>query len=176
MNYILKKSDVLFKGKVLDLKVDEIEYESGNKGIREIAVHPGGAVVIPITKDGKLILVTQFRYPIQKVSMEFPAGKLDKGEDPLICAERELEEETGFKAGKIHKLGEIYTTPGYSTELLHLYVAQDLTAGDHKREEGELGMELFELTMDEVEEKIASGEIKDSKTICGVYHLKNFLS
>ena len=175
MNYILKKSDVLFKGKVFDLKVDEIEYKSGNKGIREIAAHPGGAAVIPLTKEGKLILVTQLRYPIQKISMEFPAGKLDKDEDPLICAERELEEETGFKAGKIHKLGEIYTTPGYSTELLHLYVAQDLTAGEHKREEGELEMEIFELTIDEVEKKIALGEIKDSKTICGFYHLKNFL-
>ena len=176
MNFISKKSNVLFKGKVFDLKVDEIEYESGNKGIREVIVHPGGAAVIPITNSGKIILVTQFRYPVQKVSMEFPAGKLDKGEDPLICAARELEEETGFKAGKIQKLGEIYTTPGYSTELLHLYVAQDLVAGEHKREEGELGMEIFELTIDEVEEKIASGEIKDSKTICGVYHLKNFLA
>lgn len=176
MNFTLIKSNVLYNGKVLDLKVDEVEYDSGNRGRREVAIHPGGAAVVPITNSGKLILVTQFRYPIQKVSMEFPAGKLDKGEDPLICAERELEEETGFKAGKFHKLGEIHTTPGYSTEILHLFVAQDLVAGEHKREEGELEMEIFELTINEVEEKIAAGEITDSKTICCVYHLKNFLA
>ena len=175
MNYILKKSNVLYKGKVLDLKIDEIEYESGNKGIREVAVHPGGAVIVPVTNDGDIILVTQFRYPFQKELMEFPAGKLDEDEDPLKCAERELEEETGFKAGKIRKLGEIYTAPGYCTEMLHIYVAQNLTEGKHNREEGELGMQIHKFTIDEIEEKIVRGEIVDSKTICGIYYLKKFL-
>ena len=173
MNYILKKSNVLYKGKVFDLKIDEIEYESGNKGIREVAVHPGGAVIVPVTNDGDIILVTQFRYPFQKELMEFPAGKLDEDEDPLKCAERELEEETGFKAGRIEKLGEIYTAPGYCTEILHIYVARDLTIGNHNREEGELGMQIHKFTIDEVEEKIAKGEIVDSKTICAIYYLKN---
>lgn len=174
MNYTLKKSNVLYRGKVFDLKVDEIEYESGNKGIREIAVHPGGAVVVPVTDEGKIILVTQFRYPFQKVLMEFPAGKLDAGEDPMKCAERELEEETGFKAGKIKKLGEIYTAPGYCTEILHLYLARELKPGNHNREEGELGMRIYEFTVKEVEDKIAKGEIVDGKTICGIYYLKSF--
>lgn len=174
MNYTLKKSNVLYKGKVFDLKVDEIEYESGNKGIREIAVHPGGAVVVPVTDEGKIILVTQFRYPFQKELMEFPAGKLDAGEDPMKCAERELEEETGFKAGKIKKLGEIYTAPGYCTEILHLYLARELKPGNHNREEGELGMRIYEFTVKEVEDKIAKGEIVDGKTICGIYYLKSF--
>lgn len=175
MNYTLKKSDLLYKGKVFDLKVDEIEYESGNKGIREIAVHPGGAVVVPVTDDGKVILVTQFCYPFQKELMEFPAGKLDSGEDPLKCAVRELEEETGFKAGEIQKLGEIYTAPGYCTEILYLYIAKDLKAGNHNREEGELEMEIYEFSLDEIEEKISAGEITDAKTICGIYHAKKFL-
>lgn len=175
MNYSLKKSNVFYKGKVFDLKIDEIEYESGNKGIREVAVHPGGAVIVPVTKEGKIILVTQFRYPFQKELMEFPAGKLDKDEHPLKCAERELEEETGFKAGKIKKLGEIYTAPGYCTEVLHIYMAKDLTAGNHNREKGELGMQIHKFTINEVEEKIGKGEIVDAKTICGIYHLKRFL-
>ena len=175
MSFILKKSDVLYKGKVFDLKIDEIEYESGNKGIREIAVHPGGAVIIPVTDIGKVILVTQFRYPFQKELMEFPAGKLDAVEDPLKCAERELEEETGYKAGKIHKLGEIYTAPGYCTEILYLYAAKNLTAGNHNREEGELEMKIYELSISEVEKKIAAGEIVDAKTICGIYYLKKSL-
>jgi len=176
MNYTLKKSNVLYKGKVFDLKVDEIEYESGNKGIREVAVHPGGAVIIPVTDEGKIIFVTQFRYPFQKMLMEVPAGKLEESEDPIKCAERELEEETGFRAGKIEKLGEIYTAPGYCTEILHIYVARNLAPGNHNREEGELGMQIHEFTLEEIENKISKGEITDGKTICSIYHVKKFLS
>lgn len=172
MNYKLKKSEILYKGKVFDLKVDEISYNaSGNNGIREIAVHPGGAVVIPVKDDGKLILVKQFRYPIQSWLIEFPAGKLDENEDPLICATRELEEETGYKAAKIEKLGEILTAPGYCTELLHIYKATGLVIGNHNREEGELGMEILEMTIEEVEEFIRMGTINDAKTIAGIYYI-----
>ena len=173
MDYKILKSEILYKGKVFDHQVDEIEYESGNKGIREIAIHPGGAVVVPIKDDGKIILVKQFRYPFQKTLIELPAGKLDKGEDPLICATRELEEETGYKAKEINKLGEIYTAPGYCTEILHIYMAKGLTSGNHNREEGEHGMEILELSVDEIEKMIAEGEIKDAKTITGLYFLKS---
>jgi len=173
MNFKLTNSKILFKGKVFNLKVDEIEYDSGNKGIREVAVHPGGAVVVPITIEGKLVMVTQFRYPFQTTLLEFPAGKLDMDEDPLDCAVRELEEETGYKAAKVNKLGKIYTAPGYCTETLHIYVAQDLKRGDHKREEGEYGMEIYEFGIAEIEDKIRSGEIIDAKTICAVYLLKS---
>ena len=174
MNYKLLKSEILFKGKVFDHQVDEIEYESGNKGIREIAIHPGGAVVVPVKDDGKIILVKQFRYPLQKKLIELPAGKLDNGEDPLLCATRELEEETGYKANEIKKLGEIYTAPGYCTEILHIYSTRGLTPGNHNREEGEHGMEILELSLNEIEEMILKGEITDAKTIVGIYFLKNF--
>ncbi len=169
MNFKLIKSNILFKGKVFDLKVDEIEYDSGNKGIREVAIHPGGAVVVPVKEDGKIILVNQFRYPFQKKILELPAGKLEFNEDPYICAVRELEEETGYKAEKVEKLGHIYTTPGFCTEILHIYLAKALVPGNHNREEGEHGMEVFEFTLDEIEEKIKNNEIVDSKTICGIY-------
>ncbi|MDO8549885.1 MAG: NUDIX hydrolase [Ignavibacteria bacterium] len=149
MNFKIEKSEILYKGKVFDLQVDEITYNSGNKGIREIAVHPGGAVVVPVKDDGKIIMITQFRYPFNKFMLEFPAGKLDKGEDPLNCATRELEEETGYKYKNVFKLGEICTTPGFCSEVLHLYFAEDLTSGNHNREEGEDGMEVFEFTMEE---------------------------
>lgn len=175
MNYKLIKSDVLFKGRVFDLQVDEIEYDSGNKGIREIAVHYGGAVVVPITNEGKIIFVKQFRYPLQKTLLELPAGKLDKNEDPQICATRELEEETGFKAKTIIKLGAICTTPGFCTEILHIFLAKELTAGNHNREEGEYGMEIYEFTIDEIEQKISLGEIYDAKTICGIHLAKSYL-
>jgi ADP-ribose diphosphatase len=170
MNFKVKKSEILFRGKVFDLKVDEIEYDSGNKGIREVAVHPGGAVVVPVKDDGKIIMVNQFRYPFQKNILELPAGKLDKNEDPYNCAVRELEEETGYKAGKVEKLGSIYTTPGFCTEILHIYLARELIPGDHNREEGEHGMEVHEFTFNEIEEKIRNNEIVDAKSICG-FHL-----
>ncbi len=176
MNFKVNKSEVLFKGKVFDLQVDEIEYDSGNKGIREIAVHNGGAVVVPVKDDGKIIMVTQFRYPFQKVMMELPAGKLDKDEDPYSCAVRELEEETGYKAEKIEKLSAISTTPGFCTEILHIYIAQNLTEGSHNREEGEHGMEVFEFTFDELDKKIIVGEIIDAKSICGIYLAKQYLN
>lgn len=174
MNFKVNKSEILFRGKVFNLRVDEISYnQSGNNGIREIAVHPGGAVVIPVKDDGKIILVKQFRYPLQMWLIEFPAGKLDYNEDPLICATRELEEETGYKAKKFVKLGEILTAPGYCTEILHIYKATELVPGNHNREEGELGMEILEFTADQINQLIISGEITDAKTISGVYYLQN---
>jgi len=171
-NYKVKKSEILFRGKVFDLQVDEIEYDSGNKGIREIAVHPGGAVVVPVKNNGKIVMVTQFRYPFQKFLLEMPAGKLDKNEEPITCAIRELEEETGYKAKSIIELGSICTTPGFCTEVLHIFLAEGLTPGNHNREEGEHGMEVFEFTLDEIEKKILAGEIVDSKSICGIQLFK----
>lgn len=175
MNFTVTKGETIFRGKVFDLQVDEIEYNSsGNKGIREVAVHPGGAVVVPITEEGKIIMVSQFRYPFKKNILELPAGKLDHEEDPMLCAGRELEEETGYSADKLIKLSSIYTTPGFCTEELHIFLAENLTAGYHQREEGEEGMEIFEYTLEEIEEKIINGEIKDSKTICGIFLTKKY--
>lgn len=168
-NFTVKKSAVLFKGRVFDLKVDEIEYDSGNEGVRETAIHNGGSVILPVKNDGKLIMIKQFRYPLKKFITEFPAGKLNKNEDPYDCAVRELTEETGYKAGIVKKLGAICTTPGFCTEILHIYVAKELTPGNHNREEGEYGMQVFELNKDEIEKKILSGEIFDAKTICGFH-------
>jgi ADP-ribose pyrophosphatase len=175
MNYKIIKSEIRFKGKVFDHRVDEIQYESGNIGIREVAVHPGGAVVVPITDNRKIVMVTQHRYPVEKILLELPAGKLGKNENPLYCAVRELEEETGYKSENIKELGSIYTTPGYSDEKLWIYLAKDLKSGNHNREEGEYGMEVFEYSFEEIEKKIYNGEIVDGKTICGIYLAKKYL-
>jgi len=169
MNYKLVSSKTLFRGKVFDLKVDEIKYEStGNIGRREVAVHPGGAVVLAITDENKIVMVRQFRYPFQEWVLELPAGKLDDGEDPQNCASRELTEETGYTADKITKLGHIYTTPGFCNEILHIYLAENLTPGAHAREEGEEGMEVFEFRIEEIKNMIRSGEIVDAKSISGI--------
>lgn len=175
MNFKLIKSDFVFKGKLINLKVDELEYESGNIGRREVALHPGGAVVVAIDTDGKVIFISQFRYPLNKTIFELPAGKLDFKEDPAVCAARELEEETGFKAAKLTKLGTVCSTPGFCDEVLHLYLAENLTPGNHNREEGEQGMQVFRYSFKELDQKIAAGEIIDAKSICGVYLAKQFL-
>jgi ADP-ribose pyrophosphatase len=166
----------MHRGKVFNTKVDQIEYNSGNKAVREVAEHPGGAVVVPVTDDGKIIMVTQYRFPVDKILLELPAGKLDKNENPFHCAIRELEEETGYKSENVKELGSIYTTPGYSSEKLWIFLAQELKAGNHNREEGECGMEVFEITLKEIEEKIVKGDIVDGKTICGIFLARSFLS
>ena len=176
MNFRILKSEVLYRGKVFNTKVDQIEYNSGNKAVREVAEHPGGAVVVPVTNDGKIIMVTQHRFPVDKILLELPAGKLGEGENPLYCAIRELEEETGYKSENVKELGSIYTTPGYSSEKLWIFLAQNLKAGKHNREEGEYGMEVFEFTLNEIESKIVNGEIVDGKTICGIFLAAKFLS
>ena len=172
MNYRILKSEIIHSGKVFNTKVDQIEYKSGNRAVREVAEHPGGAVVVPITDDGKIIMVTQHRFPVDKILLELPAGKLGWNEDPLLCATRELEEETGYKSNNVKEIGSIYTTPGYSSEKLWIYLAKDLKPGNHNREEGEYGMEVFEFTLKEVEDKIYKGEIVDGKSICGIFLAK----
>lgn len=170
MNYKILKQEKVFEGKVFDVRVDDIEYDSGNKAVREIVLHNGGAVVLPITKEDKIVMVKQFRWPFEKSMLELPAGKLEIDEDPMECASRELTEETGYSSDTVIKLGAISTTPGFCSEVLHIYLAENLTAGEHSREEGEYGMEVYEYTLEEVNEKIRSGEIIDSKTICGIHY------
>ncbi len=164
------KSERRYAGKVFDLLVDEIEYPSGNRGVREVARHPGGAVVVPFLDETTLLLVRQFRYPTQEVLYELPAGKLNEGEDPLQCAKRELEEETGFTAESFRKLTAIYTTPGFCTEKLHIFLATDLreTKKGQQLEEGELNLTVERIPLETALAMIASGEIPDSKTICGI--------
>jgi ADP-ribose pyrophosphatase len=164
------RSEKKYSGKVFDLIVDEIEYPSGNKSVREVASHPGGAAIVPLLPTNEVILVRQFRHPIQKFVYELPAGKLNPGEDPAVCARRELEEETGFTAGQLKALSAIYTTPGFCNERLHLYLATDLRQSEsgQRLEEGEASLTVEIFAFQHVMEMIEKGEIVDAKTICGV--------
>jgi len=163
-------SEQRYTGKIFSLVIDEVEYPSGNRSVREIASHPGGAVVVPLFDDGSLLLVHQFRYPMKKHLFELPAGKLDAGEDPAVCATRELEEETGYIAGTLEKLTAIYTTPGFCDEQLHIYLATDLRTSSRgqRLEEGEMDLTVRRLPLEEVIAMIERGDIVDGKTICGV--------
>jgi ADP-ribose pyrophosphatase len=164
------RSEKKYAGKVFDLIVDEIEYPSGNKSIREVASHPGGAVVVPILPANTIILVRQFRYPLRQSIYELPAGKLNPNEEPVVCARRELEEETGYTAGDMKLLTAIYTTPGFCNERLHIYLATDLKPSERGQqlEEGEASLTLKVVSLQRAVEMIENQQIVDGKTICGI--------
>jgi len=160
----------LYEGKVFNLIVDQIEYPSGNRSVREVAEHPGGAVALAAFPDRHILLVKQYRYPIDAVIYELPAGKLQPGEDPLVCAQRELEEETGYRAKTWRKLTSIYTTPGFCSEILHIFLATGIEkdVGRQKLEEGEQSLKVQLLSIGDAVAMIDRGEIVDGKTIVGI--------
>ena len=161
---------VVYSGKVFDLIVDQVEYPSGNRGVREVAHHPGGAVAVPMLDDGRVVLIKQLRYPFGKHIYELPAGKLSSGEDPQVAAGRELEEETGYTAGALEHLTTVYTTPGFCDEQLHIYLATQLRESPHgpRREEGEFSMTVQPVPLQEALRMVEAGEINDCKTIVGL--------
>ncbi len=166
----LLRRNRLYNGRVFNVIVDDVEYPSGNRSIREVAEHGGGAVAVALLSNGDVILINQHRYPFDKFIWELPAGKLDEGEDPLRCAQRELEEETGYMAGEWRKLTAIYTSPGFCSEVLHIYLATGSVPapGGRRLEEGEESMTVRILPLDEAIAMIDRGEIVDAKTICGL--------
>jgi ADP-ribose pyrophosphatase len=164
------RRDVLYTGKVFDLLVDQVAYPSGATGVREIARHPGGAVVVPLLDNGDVVLVRQWRWPIEGTLLELPAGKLAPGEEPAACAERELAEETGWVAGRLELLTRIYTTPGFCDEVLHIFRGTSLrpSPAGHAREEGEREMTIHTMPLADAAALVRRGEIRDAKTIIGI--------
>jgi ADP-ribose pyrophosphatase len=157
----------VYSGKIIKLHVDTIQQVSGRKTIREVVLHPGGVTAVPVLDDGRLLLIRQFRYPIGKYILELPAGKLDSGQSPAETVAREVEEETGHRAGSLTHECQFYTSPGISDELIHLFVARDLTPRSQRLEEGE-HITVEDYTLEECLQKIRSGEITDGKTILGI--------
>lgn len=169
-------SEDIFKGIVFDVKKDDVELFNGQKTIREVVNHPGGVVILALKDFETILLVKQYRYPLKLVSLELPAGKLDKGENPDIAAKREFEEETGFVAESWEKLGIAYSSPGFCDETLHFYLARNLKYKKHNPDEGEI-IEYFEYNLGKVFDMIKIGEINDAKTICALTRagLKGFI-
>lgn len=159
-------TESIYKGKVFDIRIDEIR-EGDVEYKREIVVHKGSAVIVPLFDDGTVALVRQYRHAAGKYLLEIPAGTLNVGEDPKLGAARELEEEIGVTAGKIEKLTEFYISPGFLTEKMYLYLATELTETSQKLESDEL-LTVERHSFSKLFEMIQTGAIEDAKTITGI--------
>ncbi len=156
-----------YEGIVVNVTMDSIRLPDGALAYREVVEHPGGVCVLPVDTDGCAWCVRQFRYPSRRHLLEAPAGKLEPGEDPLSCAIRELSEETGFIAGRMVSLGSYYTSPGFSTEELHLFLALDLEKGQAHLDPGEF-LDVERHPLSELMQMVQNGEIPDAKTAIAV--------
>ena len=157
------KENCLYKGKILNLKRDEVELPDGKLAVREMVEHSGGSAIL-CEKDGKILLVKQFRYPYKEVIYEIPAGKLNLGEDPAETAIRELEEEGGIKAERVVKMFDVYPTPAYTNEVIRIYRAEGLTETKINLDEDEFLSSVW-VDKGEIKMMIERGEIKDAKTL-----------
>ncbi len=157
----------IYQGRLVGLRVDTVELPSGRKTKREIVEHGGVAAIVVIDSENNVLLVRQYRKPVERVLLEIPAGGMESGEDALVCARRELEEETGFSAERWEELGFFYTSPGFCTEQMHLYLATELRPAKNAADDDE-NIELVRVPLTSVPELIASGEVCDAKSIAGL--------
>ncbi|QNK72297.1 NUDIX hydrolase [Variovorax sp. PAMC28562] len=168
-------SEVLLDGNFLHARRDTVRLPDGASATREYVIHPGAVVVIPMLDDGRIVLERQYRYPIGQVMIEFPAGKLDAGEAPLVCGQRELLEETGYTAIEWAHAGAMHLAVAYSTEIIHIYFARGLSLGERQLDHGEF-LDVFTATPAELFSWCRDGTLTDAKTLtCGLW-LQNVLS
>lgn len=165
----------IFHGRIVDLRVDTVRLPNGHLTTREVIDHPGGVAVVAIDENDNVLTVKQYRYAFQTVLEEIPAGKLERGEDPLVCAVRELGEETGFTAGRIVPLGAYHSSPGFSSERLYIYLALDLSRGEAHPDEGEF-LDLVKLPFSELLSMVKRGEISDGKTAIAALQAEHILA
>jgi len=160
-------SKLIYEGRSVSLRVDKIELPGGRETTREVVEHRDCVAIVPIDADDNVLLVSQFRYPVEKELLEIPAGGVDTGEDPADTVRREMQEETGYLPEKVEKLGGFYSSPGFCTEYLHLFLATDLTPSQLYAEDTE-SIRLVRTPIAEIPGLIASGSICDSKSIAGL--------
>jgi len=159
----------IYEGRILDLEVDRVLLASGNEATREVVRHKGAVVVLPLHDDRRVEFVRQYRYPTGEILLELPAGKLDPGEEPIVCAGRELAEETGWKPTEIHELGWFYTTPGFTDEVLHAFIATPLEAAPNVTQDPDEAIDNVTMTVEEALDACRDGSIRDSKTIATLF-------
>lgn len=167
-------SKSIYKGRILDLRVDEVLLENGARTIREVIDHGGACGVVAFDENGDLLMVKQYRYPLGQELLEIPAGKMDEGETPKQCAFRELEEETGYRAKKLTPLGKMYPAAAYDCEVVHLFYAEQLSKSSQRLDEDEF-LTVCRVTLSEAVQMVMQGEIPDSKTQIAVLKIKEML-
>lgn len=163
----------IYGGIFLNMKRDQVSLPDGNQAVREYLTHPGAVAIVAILNDGRVLLERQYRYPIAKACLEIPAGKLDPNEDHLVCAKRELEEETGYTAQKWSFIRRIHPVISYSTEFIDIYLAESLTSGKSRLDEEEF-LDVFAAPLDQLLEWVEQGEITDVKTTIATYWLDRY--
>jgi ADP-ribose pyrophosphatase len=168
----LIKSHTLCDGSFLKARRDTVRLPDGATATREYIVHPGAVVIVPLLDDGSVLMERQFRYPVGRVMTEFPAGKLDPGEDPLVCAKRELLEETGYTAGQWAHAGDLHLAISYSTEVIHIFFARQLVAGVAQLDKDEF-LEVQSMSINDVLAACREGGITDAKTLTCALWLQN---
>ena len=164
----------IYEGKIINVRVDDVLLPNGNEAVREIVEHNGASCVVPVTDDGKVYMVRQYRYPFARMVLEIPAGKLDAGESPVDAANRELEEEIGMRASELVYMGEFCPSVAYDTEVIHMYLATGLTPSvQHLDDDEFLRVEMYDL--DEVVRMAMDNELIDGKTIAAILKAKRIL-
>ncbi len=163
----------VYSGVIVDVRLDRARLADGRVSRREVVEHADGVVVLPVDENGMCRMVRQFRYPFGRVMLEAPAGKVEKGEEHRTAAIRELSEETGLEAGRLIYMGGYCSSPGYSTETLHIYLALDLKKGEAHADDGEF-LEVEELSLQELENEVMDGRVEDAKTALAVMLAKRF--
>ena len=169
------KSEKLYEGKIINLRIDTVELPDKKYSKREIVEHPGGVAIVGVTDENEILLVKQYRKAADRVLLELPAGKLEVNEEPKETAFKELKEETGYRAEKLEYLLEFYTSPGFSTEKVYIFLAENMEKGEQELEAGEF-IDVESYKIDDLIDMINKGDIIDSKTIIGIYTMKNRLS
>jgi len=165
---VFLQKEIVFSGRMLRMDRDTVRLPNGEVTTREVVRHPGAVGILPFKGD-ELLFVRQYRYPLEQITLEMPAGKLDSGEEPYVCAQRELQEETGYR-GTLEHLVSIYTTPGFTDEIIHLYKATDLVWDPLEVDEDEF-INVVSIPWAKAKEMALSGEIKDAKTLLAILFL-----
>ena len=164
----------VYKGKIINMRVDEARLSDGRNAKREVVEHGGGVCVAALTENQEILMVKQFRYPYMEVIYEIPAGKRDKNEEPLLCGKRELLEETGFVADTYKDLGQLYPSPGYCSEIIWLYAAKNLHYEKQNLDDGEF-LEVEKIPFKKAVNMVLDGEIKDGKTQVAILKLNQLI-